>query len=87
MSTGARSHAAHMPEAVTFEQAAELPMAVRSGEAHVLVANPPRPIVPEDNEGWSALLARQAPGAATPQSLRDEDPEPSGRATEERHPR
>ena len=67
--------------------AAAIAFAIRSGEAHVLVADPPRPIVPGDNEGWGALLARQGPGGATPQSLRDEDPEPSGRATEERHPR
>ena len=35
--------------------------AIASGEAHVLVADPPRPIVPGDTEGWGALLARQAP--------------------------
>jgi NAD(P)-dependent dehydrogenase (short-subunit alcohol dehydrogenase family) len=35
--------------------------AIRSGEAHVLVADPPRTIVPGDSEGWGALLARQAP--------------------------
>ncbi len=35
--------------------------AIRGGEAHVLVADPPRAIVPGDAEGWGALLARQAP--------------------------
>ena len=35
--------------------------AIRSGEAHILVGDPPRPIVPGDSEGWGALLARQAP--------------------------
>ena len=35
--------------------------AIGTGEAHVLVGNPPRPIIPGDNEGWSNLLARQAP--------------------------
>src|SRR5208283_1528417 len=28
--------------------------AIRTGEAHVLVADPPRPIVPGDSEGWGA---------------------------------
>jgi hypothetical protein len=51
--------------------------AVRSGEAHVLVADPPRPIVPGDNEGWGTLLARQAPRAVTPESPHDEDTEPT----------
>lgn len=40
-------------------------MAIRTGEAHVLVADPPMPIVPGDSEGWGALLARQAPPAPT----------------------
>ncbi len=39
--------------------------AIRSGEAHVLVVDPPRPIVPGDEEGWAALLARQAPRHVT----------------------
>ena len=34
--------------------------AIRSGEAHVLVADPPRPIIPGDEDGWGALLARQS---------------------------
>jgi NADP-dependent 3-hydroxy acid dehydrogenase YdfG len=40
-------------EAITF--------AIRGGEAHVLVSDPPAPIIPGDSEGWGALLARQAP--------------------------
>src|SRR5665213_4075691 len=36
-------------------------LAIRTGEAHVLVSDPPRPIVPGDDEGWGALLARQSP--------------------------
>jgi short-subunit dehydrogenase len=44
-------------------------MAIRTGEAHVLVSNPPRAITPGDSEGWGALLARQAPGAT--RSLED----------------
>src|SRR5271166_3048068 len=35
--------------------------AVRSGDPHVLVADPPRTIVPGDSDGWGALLARQGP--------------------------
>ncbi len=35
--------------------------AIGSGEAHVLVADPPRAIVPGDAGDWGALLARQAP--------------------------
>jgi NADP-dependent 3-hydroxy acid dehydrogenase YdfG len=38
--------------------------AICTGEAHVLVAEPPKPIVPGDGEAWSALLARQAPQTA-----------------------
>ncbi len=44
--------------------AAAIAFAVTTGEAHVLVADPPRPIVPGDTEGWGALLARQAAGGA-----------------------
>ncbi len=43
--------------------AAAIAFAITSGEAHVLVADPPRAIVPGDTEGWGALLARQAPRA------------------------
>src|SRR5664280_31349 len=35
-------------------------LAIRTGEAHVLVSDPPRPITPGDDEGWGALLARQS---------------------------
>jgi hypothetical protein len=35
--------------------------AIRGGEAHVLVGDPPTAIAPGDGEGWAALLARQAP--------------------------
>lgn len=42
--------------------------AIASGEAHVLVADPPQPITPGDAAGWGALLARQAPRReATPE--------------------
>ncbi len=44
--------------------AAAVVFAVRTGEAHVLVADPPRPIVPGDSEGWGALLARQTGGGS-----------------------
>lgn len=35
--------------------------AIGGGDAHVLVADPPRAIVPGDAGDWGALLARQAP--------------------------
>ncbi|MGO9028902.1 MAG: SDR family oxidoreductase [Acidimicrobiales bacterium] len=38
--------------------------AIRTGDAHVLVADPPVPIVPGDQGGWGALLARQTPPTA-----------------------
>jgi short-subunit dehydrogenase len=44
--------------------------AVRTGEAHVLVGDPPTPITPGGEEGWGSLLARQAPGGRTPTSDR-----------------
>ena len=50
--------------------------AVRTGEAHVLVADPPRPIVPGDSDAWGALLARQTPSAVTAKSPREESTEP-----------
>ncbi len=40
--------------------------AIGSGEAHVLVADPPLPIAPGDDSGWGALLARQGPTAPPP---------------------
>lgn len=36
---------------------------IETGAAHVLVDDPPRPIVPGSDDAWAALLARQAPGA------------------------
>jgi len=35
--------------------------AITSGEAHVLVGDPPRAITPGADDAWGALLARQAP--------------------------
>lgn len=60
--------AGHMPSAArniprdSPELVAEaVAFAIGTGEAHVLVGDPPRPIVPGDSEGWSNLLARQIP--------------------------
>jgi NADP-dependent 3-hydroxy acid dehydrogenase YdfG len=50
--------------------------AIRTGEAHVLVADPPRPIVPGDDDAWGALLARQVPRVVTTKSPREESTEP-----------
>jgi NAD(P)-dependent dehydrogenase (short-subunit alcohol dehydrogenase family) len=36
-------------------------LAIRGGDGHILVGDPPRPITPGDAAGWGALLARQAP--------------------------
>lgn len=41
-------------------------MAIETGEAHVLVADPPRAITPGDSNDWGALLARQSRGAGPP---------------------
>ena len=57
--------------------------AIRTGEAHVLVADPPRPIVPGDSEGWGALLARQAPAATPPPSSLDDGPRKGGLASKD----
>ncbi len=54
--------------------------AIRTGEEHVLVADPPRPIVPGNSEGWGALLARQAPGPAPGQPAHAEDSQSPGGA-------
>jgi short-subunit dehydrogenase len=59
LATGARTIVPDPPELVS--QA--IIMAIRTGEAHVLVSDPPRAINPGDSEGWGALLARQPPGA------------------------
>lgn len=56
--------------------------ALRSGEAHVLVRDPPLPIVPGESEGWGALLARQASGAASTPALHEPDGNPGGRPSE-----
>jgi short-subunit dehydrogenase len=57
--TGGRSITPDPPELV----AQAIAMAISTGEPHVLVADPPKAIVPGDSEGWGALLARQAPRA------------------------
>ena len=67
--------------------ATAIEFAIRTGEAHVLVADPPKPIAPGDNEGWGALLARQAPGAVGTHAPPDDGPERSGRASNGEHPR
>ena len=64
MASGARNIPRDPPELV----AEAVAFAISTGEAHVLVGDPPRPIIPGDGDGWSALLARQAPGAAVPRS-------------------
>ena len=48
--------------------------AIRTGEAHVLVSDPPRPIVPGDAEGWGALLARQSHEVSAWPSVRSSGP-------------
>jgi short-subunit dehydrogenase len=61
--------------------------AIHSGEGHVLVADPPRSIVPGDKEGWGALLARHSPRAAEPPSSRHDVSRPSEPATQSEDPR
>ena len=60
--SGARNIPRDPPELV----ADSIAFAIATGEAHVLVGDPPRPIIPGDSEGWGSLLARQAPGAQAP---------------------
>jgi len=60
MVDGAHSITPDPPELVSHAIA----YAIRTGAAHVLVAETPRPIVPGDSEDWGALLARQTPGTA-----------------------
>jgi short-subunit dehydrogenase len=79
LSSGAPHMAPDPPELA----AQAVVFAIRTGEAHVLVGDPPRPIVPGDDEGWGALLARQAPGAPTSRSMREENPDPRARAAED----
>jgi NADP-dependent 3-hydroxy acid dehydrogenase YdfG len=62
--------------------AAAIAFAIRSGEAHVLVADPPKRIVPGNSEGWGSLVARQAPGPVASSSLESEGGEASRRSTE-----
>ncbi|MGP0109786.1 MAG: SDR family oxidoreductase [Acidimicrobiales bacterium] len=76
MVSGARRITPDPPELV----GQAIAFALRSGEAHVLVRDPPLPIVPGGSEGWGALLARQAPGAAP--APPEPDGDPSGRASE-----
>jgi NADP-dependent 3-hydroxy acid dehydrogenase YdfG len=83
LASGARRIPPDPPELA----AAAIAFAIRTGEAHVLVADPPRPITPGDNEGWGTLLARQAPGPASPQPPNREEPKSGERANEEKHPR
>jgi NAD(P)-dependent dehydrogenase (short-subunit alcohol dehydrogenase family) len=60
--TGGRSITPDPPELV----GRAIAMAISTGTPHVLVADPPKPIVPGDSEGWGVLLARQAPRVANP---------------------
>jgi NAD(P)-dependent dehydrogenase (short-subunit alcohol dehydrogenase family) len=60
--TGGRSITPDPPDLV----GRTIAMAIRTGEPHVLVADPPKPIKPGDSEGWGLLLARQAPRPAPP---------------------
>jgi len=45
-------------------------LAIRTGEAHVLVSDPPRPIVPGDSEGWGASSPDSPGGRVGPQATR-----------------
>jgi NADP-dependent 3-hydroxy acid dehydrogenase YdfG len=83
LSSGAR----HIPPDPPELAATAIVFAIRTGEAHVLVADPPRPIVPGDNEGWGALLARQAPGGAGPQPPNRKESESGERPKDEGRPR
>ncbi|MGA2529625.1 MAG: SDR family NAD(P)-dependent oxidoreductase [Acidimicrobiales bacterium] len=64
MAVGARNIPRDPPELV----GEAIAFAIETGEAHVLVASPPRPIVPGDNDAWGALLARQGPGVGAPRT-------------------
>ena len=69
--SGARRITPDPPELVGLA----IVFALRSGEAHVLVADPPLAIVPGESEGWGALLARQFPGNAnTSASMTEQQP-------------
>ena len=60
------SGARHIPRDPPELVGETIAFAIETGEAHVLVADPPRSIVPGDNDAWSSLLARQGPAPATP---------------------
>ncbi len=62
LAAGARHIPRDSPELV----GEAIAFAIRTGEAHVLVSDPPRPIAPGDNDSWSSLLARQTPSAESP---------------------
>ena len=81
LATGARTIVPDPPELV----GQAIIMAVRTGEAHVLVSNPPRAIVPGDSEGWGALLARQTHGATGDDAYGRLRPA-SGQTVEQAHP-
>jgi short-subunit dehydrogenase len=49
-------------------------MAIVTGEAHVLVADPPRPITPGDARDWGELLARQSAPAAGSKPRHGQEP-------------
>jgi short-subunit dehydrogenase len=68
--TGGRSITPDAPELV----ARAVAMAISTGEPHILVADPPKAIVPGNSEGWGALLARQATRAAGPTGKFDSSP-------------
>jgi short-subunit dehydrogenase len=57
LASGARHIIPDPPELA----ARAIAFAVRTGSAHVLVADPPRPIVPGDSDGGGALLAHEVP--------------------------
>jgi NADP-dependent 3-hydroxy acid dehydrogenase YdfG len=57
---GGRSIPADPPELA----AAAIVFAIEGGDAHVLVSDPPLPIIPGSDDTWGALLARQSPKAS-----------------------
>jgi short-subunit dehydrogenase len=56
LASGARTIVPDPPELA----AEAIRFAIETGEAHVLVSDPPRAIVPGNDDAWGALLARQA---------------------------
>ncbi|MGA2805006.1 MAG: SDR family oxidoreductase [Acidimicrobiales bacterium] len=59
MADGARNIPRHPPELV----GEAIAFAITTGEAHVLVGDLPRPIIPRQSEGWQTFPARQPPGS------------------------